>query len=74
MRKIRGPRPPGQPVPHIDLLCEAAELQGEAWARLGFDVNQRIRQHARFWPGDRRDRVRLILAALDGARRAGGRM
>jgi hypothetical protein len=72
---LRPRRLPGQPLTShdIDNFCWRAALQGEAWARLGFDVNQRIRQHAPFWPGSRQDRVRLILATLEGAKRAGGR-
>ena len=69
---LRRKRLPGQSVPHIDLLCRGAELQGGLWARHGYDVNERLRQHAPHWPGDRRDKVRLIAACLEGARRQGG--
>jgi hypothetical protein len=49
-----------------------AEFQARAWARAGLDVQRKLREHAPHWPGDRALKVRLIMAALDGARRAGG--
>jgi hypothetical protein len=59
----------GQPIGHIDVLCRAAELQGEMWARTGCDVHARLRRHAPGWPGDRSEKMRLILAALAAGRR-----
>lgn len=56
----------------VDDLLRAAEITGASWARAGLDVHARIRERARFWPGGRTGRLKLILAALDGARRAGG--
>jgi hypothetical protein len=65
-------RPDRQVERSVDHLIRAAEMTGEMWARHGYDVNQRIRDHAPFWPGGRTGRLRLILAALKGAQRAGG--
>jgi hypothetical protein len=56
-----------------DAALRRAERQGERWALAGLDVHRKVREHAPHWPGDRAQRIRLILAALDGARRAGGR-
>ncbi len=62
-----------QPPDRITLLLPAAELVGEVLAARGGDVHRLIREAARGWPGGRRQRMMLTLAALEGARRAGGR-
>ena len=48
-------------------LVRLAEAQGAAWARAGLNVRQKIRTHSPHWPGDRRQRVHLVRAAIRGA-------
>jgi hypothetical protein len=61
-------RPGERPVDH---LIATAELCGEMWQRAGYDAHERIREHSRHWPGGRTGRLRLIAAALAGAKRVG---
>jgi hypothetical protein len=56
----------------IGPLLPAAEMMGRLWAVQGLDVHAKLRESIASWPGDRRGKVRLRLAALEGARRAKG--
>ena len=49
-------------------LARLAEAQGRAWARVGADVRAKLKVHSPHWPGDRRQKMKLVLACLAGAR------
>jgi hypothetical protein len=65
-------KPERQDPANVGPLIPSAELMGRLWAVQGLDVHARLRESIASWPGDRRGKVRLRLAALDGANRAKG--
>jgi hypothetical protein len=72
MKTIRQDYAHSQDATDVGPLLPAAELMGKIWQQTGRDVQAELRRAVASWPGDRRGKVRLRLAALEGARRARG--